>query len=383
MSIRPFEISVPDSEIRDLQRRLRETRWPVAIPGAGWEMGMDDLYLRSLAEYWLTRFDWRTIEATLNRVPQFLADTAGGTVHFVHLRGVGPSPLPIVLTHGWPSTYAELLQLGAMLADPTAHGVAAVRTFDVVIPSLPGFAFSPAPAAVGTNVFAIADQWTWLMEELGYSRFIAHGGDIGAGVSTALGLRHKDRIIGVHLNYIPASYQPYLATSSGLSGEEKAFLAARAAWADREGGYSHVQATKPDVLGPSLNDSPVGLAAWIIDKYRSWSDCDGDLDRRFARDELLTAVSLYWFTRSMPSAIRLYWEGRRRPMTFLAGDRVEPPVAIAHFPKELPTPPRSYVERGYNVTRWTEFLRGGHFAALEEPSALAADIREFCRSLSV
>lgn len=304
-------------------------------------------------------------------------------MHFVHLRGVGPSPLPIVLTHGWPSTYAELLQLGAMLADPAAHGVAGVRTFDVVIPSLPGYAFSPAPAAVGTNVFAIADQWISLMGALGYSRFIAHGGDIGAGVSTALGLRHKDRIVGVHLNYIPGSYEPYLATPSGLSDEEKAFLAVRAAWADREGGYSHVQATKPDVLGPSLNDSPVGLAAWIIDKYRSWSDCDGDLNRRFARDELLTVVSLYWFTRSMPSAIRLYWEGRRRPMTFLAGDRVEPPVAIARFPKELPIPPRSYVERGYNVTRWTEFLRGGHFAALEEPNALAADIREFCRSLSV
>jgi pimeloyl-ACP methyl ester carboxylesterase len=383
MSIRPFVISVPDSEILDLQRRLRETRWPVAIAGAGWEMGMDDLYLRSLAQHWLTRFDWRSVEATLNRVPQFLADTAGGPVHFVHLRGGGPSPLPIVLTHGWPSTYAELLQLGAMLADPAAHGLAGGRTFDVVIPSLPGYAFSPAAAAVGTNVFAIADQWISLMGALGYSRFIAHGGDIGAGVSTALGLRHKDRIIGVHLNYIPGSYEPYLATPSGLSDEEKAFLAARAAWADREGGYSHVQATKPDVLGPSLNDSPVGLAAWIIDKYRSWSDCDGDLNRRFTRDELLTIVSLYWFTRSMPSAIRLYWEGRRRPMTFLAGDRVEPPVAIARFPKELPMPPRSYVERGYNVTRWTELLRGGHFAALEEPNALAADICEFCRSLPV
>lgn len=382
MAIRPFRIAVPESELQQLRRRLAETRWSPAQPGAGWSMGMDDEYLRSLVEYWLRDFDWRAVEESLNRVPQFLVDTPGGPVHCAHLRGTGPSPIPIVLTHGWPSTYAELLTLGGILSNPEAHGIAANRSFDVVIPSLPGYVFSPAPTKAGTNVFVIADQWVALMDALGYRRFIAHGGDIGAGVSTALGLRHPHRLAGIHLNYIPGAYQPFLPSPSDLSTEESTFLAKSARWRDEEGGYAHVQGTKPDVLGPALNDSPVGLASWIIDKYRSWSDCDGDVNRRLGRDALLTAVSLYWFTGSMPSSIRIYWEARRRPMMFAAGDRVEPPVAVAHFPKEIPIPPRSYVERGYNVVRWTDFARGGHFAGLEEPLALASDICEFAASLS-
>ena len=231
----------------------------------------------------------------------------------------------------------------------------------------------------GTDVFTIADQWSILMGALGYPRFIAHGGDIGAGVSTALGLRHGERLLGLHLNFIPSSYQPYNASTSDPSPEEAAYFERRAAWVDQEGGYSHVQATKPDTLGPALNDSPLGLAAWIIDKFRSWSDCKGDIESRFTLDELLTTISLYWFSQSMPSAIRLYWEGRRRPLQFAPLDRVAVPVAVAHFPREIPIPPRSYVERGYNVVRWTEMRQGGHFAGLEEPEALAADIRAFAR----
>lgn len=381
MAIRQFLISISDEDIRDLKHRLQRARIPDGIPGAHWAMGMDADYLRLLANYWRHRFDWRSIEEHLNRLPQFIADTQRGPVHFVHLRGTGPSPVPIVLTHGWPSTFAELTDLGRALADPVRHGAPGRPSFDVVIPSLPGYVFSSAPTSLGTDLFTIAAQWVEIMHYLGYRRFLAHGGDIGAGVSTALGLQHPDHVLGLHLNYIPGSFTPALPQTEVLSAEESSFLVRRTAWMDQEGGYSRVQATKPDVLGPALNDSPIGLAAWIIDKYRSWSDCGGDIESRFTRDQLLTVVCLYWFTRSMPSAIRLYWEIRRRPLAFAQGDRVRAPTAVAHFPKELPIPPRSYVERGYNVSRWSEFPRGGHFAALEETGALATDIRAFADTL--
>jgi pimeloyl-ACP methyl ester carboxylesterase len=347
----------------------------------GWNMGMNAEYLRGLIDYWRDSFDWRSIEAALNESPQWMVDTQGGPIHCLHFRGTGSFPMPILLTHGWPSTFAELVRLGRGLANPGEHGAMGARSFDVVIPSLPGYIFSPEPAALGSGVFTIADQWAELMHSLGYRRFVAHGGDIGAGVSTALGLQHPERVLGVHLNYIPGSFSPFIAQDAPLSAEEHAFLATRSRWAEDEGGYSHLQATKPDVLGPALNDSPLGLAAWIIDKYRSWSDCDGNPEHCFTRDELLTVVSLYWFTRSMPSAIRLYYAMRKNPLKFTRGQRVVVPVAIARFPKELPTPPRSYVERGYNVVRWTEFPRGGHFAALEQTDALAADIRAFTDNL--
>jgi microsomal epoxide hydrolase len=381
MTVRPFRISVDPADILDLNRRLADTRWPASTPDTGWLLGMDRTFLQSLTEYWLHHFDWRSIEADLNLLPQFTAATQRGTVHFVHLRSAEPDSIPIVLTHGWPSTFAELANLGRMLANPSAYGITGEQSFDVVIPSLPGYIFSPPSPSLGSNMYTIADQWSELMQMLGYPRFIAHGGDLGAGVSTCLGLRHSDRILGIHLNFIPGSYQPYVANPAELSPEETEFFAKRAAWVDQEGGYAHVHATKPDVIAPSLNDSPVGLAAWILDKYRSWSDCEGDVGRRFTHDELLTGISLYWFTKSMPSAIRLYWEGRRSPLQFAKDQRVQVPVAVAHFPREIPIPPRSYVERGYNVCRWTEFTRGGHFAALEEPEALAADIRAFARSL--
>jgi pimeloyl-ACP methyl ester carboxylesterase len=380
MSIRPFVISVPKSDVDDLRHRIRQTRWAAAMPGIGWNMGMDAEYLRALMDYWRDAFDWRSIEGSLNELPQFMIDTKNGPIHYVHFRGSGTSPVPIVLTHGWPSTFAELVRLGRALANPDQYGAAGARSFEVIIPSLPGYMFSPEPTAWGAGVFRIANQWVELMHSLGYRRFVAHGGDIGAGVSTALGLQHPEYVLGVHLNYIPGSFAPFVAKDAPLSADEDAFLLTRARWAEEQGGYSHVQATKPDVLGPALNDSPAGLAAWIIDKYRSWSDCDGDPERCFTRDELLTVVSLYWFTRSMPSAIRLYYAMRKSPLKFAQGQRVEVPVGVAHFPKELPIPPRSYVERGYNIVRWTDFSRGGHFAALEQTAALAADIRSFTTS---
>ena len=335
MKIRPFHISIPTSEILDLRRRLEQTRWPAQISEAGWIQGMDSGFLRSLVDYWLNSFDWNSVEAALNMVPHFEAISGSESIHFVHLKAKQKAALPIVLTHGWPSTFAEFLKLGNMLANPADGGTRA-ECFDVVIPSLPGFAFSSAPTKLGTNVFTIADQWADLMQALDYPRFIAHGGDLGAGVSTALGLRHPDRLIGLHLNYIPGSFQPNIPDPPGLTAEEVAFVRRRVAWLELEGGYSHIQATKPDVVGPALNDSPVGLAAWIVDKFRSWSDCEGDLERRFTMDELLTTISLYWFTCSMPSAIRIYWEGKLKPLELSPGERISVPVAVAHFRREIP-----------------------------------------------
>jgi len=361
MEIRPFRIRIDEGAISDLRQRLARTRWPSRMTDVGWAMGMDQDFLRTLIAYWLREFDWRRIEDSLNRLPQFEGVSESGTIHFVHLRSNAPRAMPIVLTHGWPGHFAEFRKVGGMLANPASCGRQSEDAFEVVIPSLPGYAFSSPTGVAGTNVFTIADQWAALMSALGYSRFIAHGGDIGAGVSTALGLRHRERVVGLHLNYIPGSYQPHLPNPGELTPEENEFLTRRAAWLDAEGGYSHVQSTKPDVLAPALQDSPAGLAAWIIDKFRSWSDCGGDVTTRFDFDELLTTVSLYWFTGSMSSAIRLYWESRRSPLRLSAGERIEVPVAVAHFPREIPIPPRSYVERGYNVTRWSEMSRGGHF----------------------
>jgi pimeloyl-ACP methyl ester carboxylesterase len=379
MAPTPFQIAVPDSKITDLKRRIRDTRWPTPVLGAGWSMGVDLGYLRALADFWSESFDWRAIEGQLNSYPHFIADTSVGPVHFVRIRSRARHLVPIILTHGWPSTFAELLRLGELLAGPADKVMDS--GFDAVIPSLPGYAFSPHPQRPGISVWQIADAWVELVKALGYARFVAHGGDIGAGVSTAIALRHPEALAGLHLNYIPGSYEPYVRDLQQLSREESEYLVRRREWADGEGAYAHVQGTKPDTLGPALNDSPIGLAAWIIDKFRTWSDCDGDIERRFTKTELLTTISIYWFTESMPSAIRLYWEGRRAPMRLSKDQRITVATAIAHFPRELPIPPRTYVERGYNVMRWSEFPRGGHFAAVEEPELLAADIRSFVASL--
>jgi microsomal epoxide hydrolase len=381
MKIAPFRIAVPDADLADLRARLDRFRAPSAIAGAGWAQGMDAAFLHTLATHWRRAFDWRAIEAALNRLPQFTAEGQAGAIHFVHFKGVGRNPVPVVLTHGWPSTFVELLPLGQRLANPAADGLPHEVSFDVVIPSLPGYGFSAPPTTFGTNVQAIADDWVTLMGALGYPEFIAHGGDIGAGVSTALAQRHPERLRGLHLNFIPGSYRPHVPDPAQLAPEEQSYLSQRAAWLEQEGGYSHLQSTKPDTLAAALNDSPLGLAAWIIEKFRAWSDCDGDVLNRFTLDELLTTVSIYWFTGSMPSAMRLYWEGRRKPLQFGPTDRIRTPVAVAHFPREVWLPPRPYVERGYDVVRWTEMPAGGHFAAHEEPELMAADIRAFVAGL--
>lgn len=366
----------------DLQSRLSRTRWPDEIENDHWEYGASLSYMQELVEYWQTRFDWRAHESQLNSFAHYTAQIDGQRLHFIHERGNGPKPLPLIITHGWPGSFVEMLKIIPLLTNPTENGGDVVDAFDVVVPSLPGYGFSARPTQSGMNVFRIADLWRQLMEGLGYTRFCAQGGDWGASVSTCLGLNHPQQIIGLHLNYIPGSFKPYQdASSRELSAVERSFLEEQSRWVEAEGGYGQVQRTKPQTLAYGLNDSPAGMAAWIVEKFRDWSDCDGEVERRFSKDELLTNVMIYWVSESIGSSMRLYYEGRLRPLHFQEGQRVNPPCGVVRFSKEAPFPPREWVERGYNIERWTEIPTGGHFAALEEPELLVKDIRDFFRPM--
>jgi pimeloyl-ACP methyl ester carboxylesterase len=365
----------------DLRARLKQTRWPDELPNANWGNGFDREFLRDICHYWSENFDWQAQMNRFSVFPHYRFQTDAGRIHFLHVRGKGPTSVPLVMTHGWPGSFLEMLEIIPLLTDPAAHGFPNEVSFDVVVPSLPGFGFSDRPQRSGTDAFRVAELWVDLMHTLGYDRFAAQGGDIGAGVSTALGLRHSEHLLGVHLNYIPGSYRPYLAPGTDITAAERQFLADAAQWYDQNGAYAHLQGTRPQTPAYALNDSPAGLAAWILEKFREWSDCGGDLYSRFSRDALLTNVTLYWMTQTISSSFRMYNEGRLSPLRFSPTDYVQPPCAIACFPKEIMTPPRSWVERGYNVSRWTTMPRGGHFAAAEEPEMLAADLRAFFSNL--
>jgi pimeloyl-ACP methyl ester carboxylesterase len=338
--------------------------------------------MKSLAAYWRNGFNWRQQEAALNQLPQYRVSIEGLNIHFVHVRGKSPAPIPLIISHGWPGSFIEMIKLIPLLTDPAAHGGKAEDAFDVVVPSLPGYGFSDRPREKGINQNKIAALWVRLMEELGYKRFAAQGGDWGSIISIVLGLDYPERIIGLHVNYIAGRF--LLGGTLNQPQEDKvatAFLHELRGWWEREGGYSHIQSTRPQTLGYGLNDSPVGLAAWVVEKFRVWSDCGGDVESVFTRDELLTNVMIYWVTQTMPSSTRLYYESRQRPLSLSPGNRVKPPVAVTLFPKEIGMPPRELAERGLNIARWSEMPRGGHFAAMEEPELLAQDIREFFRGL--
>ncbi|HUM13754.1 MAG TPA: epoxide hydrolase [Myxococcaceae bacterium] len=379
--IEPFRANVPDVVLADLRERLAGTRWPEPVAGVGWSEGVDQDWLRRVVTYWESRFDWRVQEARLNGLPQFLVPVDGTRIHCIHMKGRGPRPLPLVITHGWPGSVFEMLQLVPLLADPAAHGGSPQDAFDVVVPSIPGYGFSDRPTSPGMSNAAVADLWIGLMERLGYPRFAAQGGDWGAGISTWAARNAPDRVLALHLNYIPGSFRPWVEDEATLSAEERGFLADKAAWSEEEGAYGHMQATRPGTLGFALTDSPVGLAAWILEKVRTWSDCDGDVESRFSLDELLANVTLYWVTNTAASSLRLYRESKLTPLQLGPGERIRVPMGFARFPLEAPSPPRRWVERGYEVRRWTEMPRGGHFAAWEEPELLAQDIREFFRPL--
>jgi len=377
VAIEPFAIPFSQSAVDDFRDRLARTRWPDEVQGADWQYGFDRGFLQEICRYWIDQFDWKAQVERLSAFHhyRYLADGVG--VHFIYERGKGPHPIPLILTHGWPGSFLEFLRLIPLLTGPAAHDENLTTSFDVVVPSLPGYGFSDRPDRPGMNTARIAALWANLMGQLGYSRFAAQGGDIGASVSTMLGLRHAHRMIGIHLNYIPGSYRPYLKQGAKLTSAEQQFLSDAERWYEQSGAYAHIQRTRPQTAAYALNDSPAGLAAWILEKFHDWSDCDGELRQRFVLDELLANVTLYWMTETINSSFRLYYEGRKAPLQFGETDFVRVPCAVARFPKEEPFPPREWIERGYNVRHWSDMPRGGHFAAWEEPELLAQDIRSF------
>jgi len=383
MPIAPFKVEVADHILQDLKERLDRTRWPDEIPGNGWDYGSNLDYIRELVDYWRTEFDWRSQEAFINTFSHFKTNVNGIGIHFIHEKGKGPNPMPLVITHGWPGTFFEMHKIIPLLTDPSSHGGDAGDAFDVVVPSMPGYGFSGQPVKRGVDVSTVGDMWAKLMMEgLGYQRFAAQGGDWGAMVTNKLGFSYPENVIGIHSTFVSARPTPYMGPGSReLTEAEEAHLRERNEWTAAEGGYSHIQGTKPQTLSYGLNDSPAGLAAWIVEKYRTWSDCGGDVESRFSKDVLLTTATIYWVTQTINSSTRFYYENRREPWNLAKDERIDVPCAIAVFPYEINSPPREWAERCYNVQRWTVMPSGGHFAALEEPTRLVEDIRGFFRGL--
>jgi pimeloyl-ACP methyl ester carboxylesterase len=381
--VEPFTLTVAKDVLADLHERLARTRWPDQVEGAGWSYGADKAYLRELVRYWLDGFDWRAQERRLNAIPQFRAKAGGFDLHFAWLGGKGPAPLPLVISHGWPSTFYEMHKIIGPLSDPAAHGGKPQDAFDVVIPSLPGFGLSERPARRGfvrvDNVFR-----ELMTDVLGYKRFVAHGSDVGARITSALGRHHADVVDGIHLGSVDLDWPEPLPSDADMNEEEKDYIARVLRWEKADGAYAAIQATRPQTLAYALNDSPVGLAAWIVEKFREWSDCHGDVESRFTKDDLLTTITLYWVTQTINSSMRRYYEVRHNPAPdpLPLGKRIETPTSVAMFPGESELiVPRRFAERAYNIVRWTDMPRGGHFAALEEPELLVADIREAFRPL--
>ncbi|MGH7840285.1 MAG: epoxide hydrolase family protein [Candidatus Binataceae bacterium] len=378
--IRPFKIEVSEALLEDLRERLERTRFPDEVPDTGWEYGTNLAYMRELVEYWRTKYDWRRQEAALNRFDHFKTNLDGLDLHFIHAKGRGPNPKPLLLSHGWPGTIYEFMEIIPMLTDPGAHGADPAQSFDVVAPSLPGYGFSGHPQVRATNIQAIAELFHRLMTAaLGYSRYCAQGGDWGSAITSRLGEVHRDALYGIHVNLLFVGGRT--KREGELSNEEKVFLADLDHFRREETGYQQIQGTKPQTLAYGLNDSPAGLAAWIVEKFRTWSDCGGDLERRFTKDQLLTNVMIYWITQTINSSTRLYYESRHHPWRPDPAKRIETPTAAALFPGEILKPPRHWAEAAFNIQRWTVMPRGGHFAAMEEPKLLADDIRAFFSGL--
>ena len=383
MRPRPFQIHVEDQVLQDLRVRLERTRWPELAADPDWQLGTDETYLRELAGYWHRGFDWRQQEAKLNGIPQFKVKLAGADLHFVHRKGVGRAPLPLLLLHGWPDSFYRYHRVLPLLADPASHlRGRAEDACSLVVPSLPGFAFTGRVerAEQAEPLRQTAELlWRLMTEVLGYSRFVVAGGDTGGAIAQLIALRHPESVLGVHLTDL--GWHATNVDSAELSKSEQKYVEAGKKQFLKDGAYVAVQTTTPWSLAPGLNDSPVGLASWILDRFHSWSDCGDDLARSFDKDELLTNIMLYWLTQSAGTSIFDYYLEARVP-SLHPSDRVTVPVALALFPKDMNgIPPRSLAERTLNVQRWTEMPRGGHFAALEEPELYARDVLEFAHSL--
>lgn len=386
MDLSPYTINVDPETLRDLRERLERTRWPDEIPGAGWDYGVDPGYLKGLMDYWRTDFDWRVHEARLNELANLRLTIDGLSMHVIHERGHGPDPLPLLVTHGWPSSCYEAIELIPMLTDPERFGADPADSFDVIVPSLPGYGFSERPAATGMTSTRIAGMLVELMEALGYERFGAHAYDIGASMLSLLCIDFPDRVIAYHTTE-PANAVPYLGTGSApLTEDEQDYLELQEKWYGEEGGYDHIQATRPQTLGYGLNDSPAGLAAWVIDKWYTWTvppsqiPARADLGQHFTPDQLLANATIYWATGTINSANRLYYERDHHPRIRKPDDQIGVPAGIALTTQPIERAPREYLERIFGDIRyWHDLGEGGHFVMLEKPELLASSLRTFFR----
>jgi pimeloyl-ACP methyl ester carboxylesterase len=376
----PFQLHVPESAITDLRERLARTRFPDQAPGEPWAYGTNVAYLNELIEYWHSSFDWRAQEARLNAFPQFKVALHGIDLHYLHVPGKGPDPTPLLLSHGWPGSVFEFLDIIPRLTDPARFGGDPADAFTVIAPSLPGYGLSFAPGQQRFSLEMIADCFTQLMTGvLGYPRFAAQGGDWGAFITSRLGAVHADKLLGIHVNLLTVRRDPKMLANP--TPEEQHFLRELEVWIKEEMGYQWIQGTRPQTLAFGLSDSPAGLAAWIIEKFRAWSDCNGDVESAFSRDHLLANIGLYWFTGAIGSSFWPYYARMHGPWPIPDGS-VNVPMGYAQFPREILRPPRSVAAKIYtDIRRWSVMPKGGHFAAMEQPQALAHEIIEFFRPL--
>jgi pimeloyl-ACP methyl ester carboxylesterase len=373
--IEAFEIAIPDADLDDLRERLRRTRWPDRETVDDWSQGIPLAYVQDVCRHWADGYDWRATERRLNAVPQFRTELDGLGIHFLHVRSPHEGALPLVMTHGWPGSIIELTKVIGPLTDPPAHGGDAADAFTVVAPSLPGYGFSDKPTRPGWGIERTARAWSALMARLGYERYGAQGGDWGAMVTAAIGQQDLDHLAGIHVNMAIVAPDP--ATMDDLTPQEQSALAGFSHYRDADSGYAKQQSTRPQTLGYGLADSPAGQAAWILEKFREWTDCDGHPEHVLTRDELLDNVMLYWLTGAGASSARLYWESFRSSAGL---DPVPAPSGVSVFPKEIFRTSRRWAERRFTDLRWfNELPRGGHFAAFEQPELFVDEVRSFFR----
>jgi pimeloyl-ACP methyl ester carboxylesterase len=377
---KPYSLHVADRTLADLRERLDRARWPETPPVEPWLTGTSVAYMQELAGYWRNRFDWRAQEARLNSFQQFTVPLAGIDLHFIHEPGQGPDPMPLLLSHGWPGSVIEFMGILPMLTDPARFGGDPADAFTVVAPSLPGYTLSFSPGQPRFGIVEIAETFATLMSDvLGYRRFGAQGGDWGAFVTSRMGYQFADRLIGIHVNLLAVRRDASLAKPTP---EEQRFLDHLAHWLKEETGYQWIQGTRPTTLSFGLTDSPLGLAAWIAEKFYRWTDNDGTIESAVDRDTMLANIMLYWATGAIGSSFWPYYARMHEPWPIPEGGAIAVPTGYAEFPKEILSPPRSLAERTYvNIQRWTTMSKGGHFAAMEQPEALAKEIRDFFRPL--
>jgi len=386
VTIENFTIAIPDSDIADLRERLQRTRVAPEFGNDNWQYGTNGTYLQELLSYWATDYDWRSQEAEINRFSHFKTTVEDIPIHFIHEKGKGPNPTPIILSHGWPWTFWDWHKVIGPLTDPVAYGGNAEDSFDVVIPSLPGYGFSNPLKTPGINFWRSADLWVTLMRDvLGYDKFAAGGGDWGALLTAQLGHKYAEHLIGIYVHLMAPLhiFNGELPPANTYGADEAGYFERNEHFFSEESGYSAIQSTKPQTIAFALNDSPAGLCAWILEKRRTWSDCSGDVETRFTKDELLTTMSIYWFTQSYGTSARYYYECTHNPWeaSHNRSPVVEAPTGVGLFQEEVVLMPRKWANEYYNLQHWTQMESGGHFAPMEEPEALAADIRAFYKNL--